>query len=155
MLAPTSGSPRELRQERCKARHTGGLGPRLCQGEGTLPTRQPHLNHSCSRRWDFRGDGPTPPLIFNPPLLWGRARAGGANKGAGAWPGARPGGPSPPPIHRRGSARGAAAAGTGAHGNTPRPHPDHPLPGVHPAPGGSTGPQPGGVSALTRVCWGS
>lgn len=51
-----------------------------------------------------RGEGPTPSLAFNPPLLGGRARARGADKGAGAWPGARAGGPSPPPIHRRGSA---------------------------------------------------
>ncbi|XP_059522447.1 cytochrome P450 2S1 isoform X2 [Myotis daubentonii] len=81
-----------------------------------------------------RGEVPTP-LTSSPPLLGGRTRARGTDKGAGCWPGARPGGPSSPPIHGRGSARGAAAAGTGAHGDTPSPHKDHLLPRIHPAPG--------------------
>lgn len=98
---------RELRQERSNAQHTGCVGPRLREDWGLflflLPTSL-IPNHSCSRSWGFQGEVPTPPLTSSPPLLAGRARARGTDKGAGCWPGARPGGPSSPPIHGRGSA---------------------------------------------------
>lgn len=117
-------------------------GPGGLEDSSSLPSSLPP-NHSCSRSWVSEGRITTPqPLTSNLPLLGRRASSGGADTGAGGWPGARPGGPSPPPLHGRCSARGTAAAGTGTHGSAPSRHQDHPLPGVHPAPGGCRVSQP-------------
>lgn len=99
-----------------------------------------------------RSKDPAQTLTSNSPLLACRACAGGADARAGGWPGAKPGGPSPPPLHGCSFARGAAAAGTGTHGNTPCPHQDHPLPGVHPASGRFSGqPDPAALSPPSLV----
>ena len=46
-----------------------------------------------------RSQDPAQPLTSNFPLLACRACAGGADARAGGRPEAKPGGPSPPPLH--------------------------------------------------------
>lgn len=71
---------------------------------GPLPPRPPAspLTTTAQEEGTSKESPPTP--TSGPLLLGDRARAGGADKGAGAWPGTQPGGPSSPPLHGRGSA---------------------------------------------------